>query len=281
MIQPGILTDLPNADYHADTDYLSSTVLKGYLPEHFKNAPSSSDALAFGTLFHTCVLEPDDLAGYVVLDAAKIAGNNPKTGRPYDAPQMTGRYKVAAAEAEADGRTVVSQDDWDRAMRMRDAIERHDTARRLLFDEDGRIELSCFAVDADGVRHKARFDRLIPGVGIDLKSTSGKPGADAIARTIVDFGYDVSAAHYLAVADLLGLDVQAFALVFCTKPTTPDETPMVTVCDLDESFLARGRALRERAIRRHTDPAEPRYPGATGFLTVACPRWAQVEEYAQ
>lgn len=280
MIAPGIYPDMANDAYHADADYLSSTRLKGYLPEHYKKAPPSSDALAFGTLFHTCVLEPDRLTQYVVLDAAKIAGDNPKTGRPYDAPQMTGKYKAAVAEAEAGGQAVVSQDDWDRAMRMRDAIEHHDTARRLLFDDDGRAELSCFAVDENGVRHKARFDRLIPGVGIDLKSTSGKPGEDSIARTVVDFGYDLSAAHYLAVADLLGLDVQAFAFVFCTKPTTPDEEPMVTVCDFDEPFLARGRALRERAIRRHTDPAEPRYQGATGFLTITAPQWALRKEPA-
>lgn len=280
MIAPGIYPDMANDAYHADADYLSSTRLKGYLPEHYKKAPPSSDALAFGTLFHTCVLEPDRLTQYVVLDAAKIAGDNPKTGRPYDAPQMTAKFKAAAVEAEADGRTVVTQEAWDRAHRMRDAIHRHDTARRLLFEEDGRAELSAFAVDAAGVAHKARFDRVITAVGIDLKSTSGKPGPDAIARAVIDYGYDLSAAHYLAVADLLDLDVQAFAFVFCTKPTTPDEEPMVTVCDLDEPFLARGRALRERAIRRHTDPAEPRYQGATGFLTITAPQWALRKEPA-
>lgn len=279
MIAPdfhGILDDLGNAEYHAEAAHLSSSQLKALLPEHYKPAPPSSDALTFGTLFHTVVLEPDNLAGYVVLDAAKIAGDNPKTGRPYDAPQMTAKFRAAAAEAEADGRTVVTQEDWDRAHAMRDAVAAHDVANRLLFEEDGRAELSCFAVDDNGIGHKARFDRLITGAGIDLKSTSGRPGEDAIARTVVDFGYDVSAAHYLEVANLLGLDVQAFAFVVVSKA----EPYHVTVCDLDESFLARGRALRAKALRRHTDPAEPRYPGATGYLTVACPRWAQVEEYA-
>jgi hypothetical protein len=266
--EPGIVADLPNDDYHADQRWLSSSRLKGYLPERYK-AGGSQDALDFGTLFHTVVLEPDNLGGYVVLDAAAIAGNNPKTGKPYDSPTMTSKWKTVVAEAEQGGKTVVAQADWDRAHAMRDAVAKHDTAARLLF-EDGQSELSAFATDADGVAHKARFDRYLPGAIVDLKSTSGKPGKDSIARSVVDYGYDLSAAHYLAVADLLGLDVQAFAFVFCTK----DEPYRVTVCDLDESFLARGRALRERAIRRHLDPAEPRYEGASGFLTIDAPPWA-------
>jgi hypothetical protein len=172
---------------------------------------------------------------------------------------------------------VIAQADLDRALSMRDAVLAHETAARLLFSEDGVSELSAFAVDEDGVRHKARFDRHIPGVIIDLKSTSGKPGADSIAHSVIDYGYDLSAAHYLAVADLLGIDVQAFAFVFVSKEPMPNGQHAVTVCDLDETFLARGRALRAQAIRRHTDPTEPAYEGATGFLTLDCPRWAELE----
>lgn len=277
MIAPdfvGIVEDLDNDEYHAEQAHLSSSRLKALLPEHFKTG-GSSEALPFGTLFHTVVLEPELAEGYVVLDAHAIAGDNPKTGKPYDAPQMTARFKAAVAEAKADGRTVVAQADWDRAHAMRDAILSHDTARRLLFEEDGRAELSAFAIDEDDIAHKARFDKLITGVGIDLKSTSGKPGEDSIARSVIDYGYDLSAAHYLAVADLLGIELQAFAFVFVGKEPLPNGIHPVTVCDLDETFLARGRALREKAIRRHLDPAEPRYQGASGFLTLTAPAWAR------
>lgn len=267
---PGLHPGIPNDDYHADTEWLSSSVLKRYLPEQYKQG-GSQDALDFGTLFHTTVLEPDDLAAYTVLDAAAIAGNNPKTGKPYDAPHMTAKFKAAVAEAEQGGRIVVAQADWDKAHAMRAAVAAHETAARLLLSDDGQSEVSAFAVDDDEVRHKARFDRHIPGVIVDLKSTSAKPGADSLARAVVDYGYDLSAAHYLTVAELLGLDVQAFAFVFVGK-----EPPHhVTVCDLDEDFLARGRALRDKALRRHLDPAEPRYEGATGFLTIDMPGWAR------
>lgn len=277
MIAPdftGTLADLGNEDYHADELFLSSSRLKGYLPERYKTG-GSQEALDFGTLFHTVVLEPERVAlDYVALDAEKIGVKS--DGTPAQNPTMTAAWKKAVAEAESGGKTVIAQQALNQAYAMREAIARHETASRLLFSEDGTSELSAFAADEDGIRHKARFDRHIPGVIVDLKSTSGKPGRESLARAVIDYGYDLSAAHYLTVAELLGIDVQAFAFVFVSK----DAPHYVTVCDLDETFLARGRALRAQAIRRHTDPLEPPYEGATGFLTITAPRWAQLEETA-
>jgi hypothetical protein len=274
MIDPdftGILTDLDNDEYHADENFLSSSRLKAYLPERYK-VGGSQEALDFGTLFHTVVLEPEQLGAYVALDAEKIGLKS--DGTPAQNPTMTAAWKRAVAEAEADGKKVIAQQDLDRAYAMRAAVAKHETAARLLFSEDGRSEVSAFATDEAGIRHKARFDRHIPGAIVDLKSTSGKPGRESLARAVIDYGYDLSAAHYLAVAELLGIDVQAFAFVFVSK----DAPHYVTVCDLDEAFLERGRALRAKAIRRHTDPTEPAYEGAAGFLTITAPRWAQLEE---
>lgn len=270
-IKPGLHFDMPNADYHADTDYLSSSVLKRQLPERYKQG-GSQEALDFGTLFHTVVLEPDSLGEYVVLDAAAIAGNNPKTGKPYDSPTMTAKYKAAAAEAGESGRVVVAQTDWDRAHAMRDAILDHPDARALLFDGEGLREESAFTTDDAGISIKARFDRRIPGAIIDLKSTSAKPGADSLARAVIDYGYDLSAVHYLEVARLLELDADTFWFVFVGK----EEPHRVTVASLDDAFLERGRALRELAIERLTNPLAPPYEGWEKPLTLTAPGWARI-----
>lgn len=270
-IKPGLHRGMPNEDYHADTEWLSSSVLKAQLPEHYKQG-GSQDALDFGTLFHTVVLEPDNLAEYVVLDAHAIAGNNPKTGKPYDAPHMTGRFKAAVAEAAESGRVVVSQEDWDRAHAMRQAVLDHADAKALLLDGDGQCEESAFVTDENGVNVKARFDRRIPGALVDLKSTSAKPGASSLARAVIDYGYDLSAAHYLAVAQLLDLDADEFWFVFVGK-----EAPhRVTVANLDETFLARGHTLRALAIERLTDPSTPPYEGHDKPLTLTAPGWAHI-----
>lgn len=273
-ITPGIRHDLDNDTYHGLTDWLSSTQLKAALPERYQPGGSQA-ALTFGSLFHAVVLEPDTLTNVTVLDAAAIAGNNPKTGKPYDAPHMTARYKAAVAEAEQDGLTVVTREDWDKAHAMRDAVVAHPEAGPLIYHDDAAYEESAFAIDDNGVKHKARFDCRIPGRIVDLKSTAAKPGADSLTRTVIDYGYDVSAAHYLAVAELLDLDATAFTLVFVTK-TAPYR---VTVADLDDLLLYRGHDLRNTAIQRLTQvDAEP-YEGATGRLTLTCPPWAFPTDY--
>lgn len=269
VTEPGI-HEMSNEDYHAETGWLSSSMLKALLPERYK-VGGSSEALDFGTLFHTAVLEPDDLNQYVALDAAKVGLK--ADGTPAANPTMTVAWKRAVAEAEADGRKVIDQADLDRVFAMREAVERHDVAAELLFQRVGTVEESAFAV-VDGVPCRARFDRRIPGVIVDLKSTSARPGPDALSRTVADYGYDLSAAHYLAVAEELALDVQAFALVFVGK-----EAPhRVTVADLDPLWLDRGRVLRDQAIARHLNPSADAYPGASGFLTLPCPRWAALRE---
>jgi len=263
ITKPGLVYDLSNADYHADTAWLSSTALKRALPTYTE--PDDDAALTFGTLFHTVVLEPHNLDAYAVLDATKIGVL--KDGSPAQNPTATSAWKAAVAEAKQDGKTIIDKADWDKAHRMADSIHEHHTAAALLFGGDGHNEESAFWVDEAGLKHKARFDRRIPGAVVDLKSTSVKPlGPDELAKATAAYLYDLSAAHYLAGAEALALDVTAFAFVFVSKHAPHH----VVVCDLDESFLADGRVLRETAIDRMVN-------GPRGFTTLTPPRWRRIE----
>lgn len=267
-VTEGLRYDLSNDEYHAQTDWLSSSMLKTLLPEEYKQG-GSQEALDFGTLFHTVVLEPERVAlDYVALDAAKIGLK--KDGTVADHPTNTIAWKTAVSQARADGLIVVDQVDLDRAFAMRDAAYEHEDARGLLFSANGRSEVSAFATDENGIRHKARFDRLVPGEAVDLKSTAAKPGAHSLTRTVIDYGYELSAAHYLAVAELAGVDVQrGFSFVFVGK-----EAPYrVSVCDLDDLLLERGRNLRSLALERAAKKTDP-YEGAVGRFTLFCPAWA-------
>ena len=268
-ITPGIHA-MSNADYHAQTDWASSSMLKALLPERYKTG-GSQEALDFGTLFHAVVLEPDTLDAYVALDAEKIGLKS--DGTPAAVPTMTVAWKRAVAEAEQDGKIVVAQTDWDRAHAMADAVHAHRTASALLFDGEGHNEESAFWVDDNGIQHKARFDRRIPGALIDLKSTSAKPGGDSLTRTVIDYGYELSAEHYLRVAEGLDLDAPNFAWVFVSK-----DPIRVTVAEPDESLLARGRILRALALERLANPAAAPYEGADGYLTLRAPSRARLDE---
>lgn len=271
MIAPGLQHGMTNEEYHARRGHLSSSALRRALPERYPPA-GASRARDFGALFHAVVLEPERLEDqYVILDPGTVGRR--RDGSRADHPTATKAWRSAAAEVAAEGRTPVSREDWQRAHAMREAVARNPGAAALLFDLPGETMVSAFYEAPDGQRHKARYDRLVDGIAVDLKSTSRRPGAESLARAVVDHGYELGAAHDLAVGDGLDLALERVAFVFVSK-----EPPhRVTVCDLSEDFLRRGRALRALAVRRLTDPTAETYEGSDGSLTLSLPRCDRVD----
>jgi exodeoxyribonuclease VIII len=234
-----------------------------------KRPPAPSPALAFGTLVHTIVLEPDKAEQYVALDAVAVAGDNPKTGRPYDSPTMTSKWKAAVAEAEQGGRIVVAQTDWDAAHRMAEAVHAHPAAARVLELCDRR-EVSGWAKHPTGVLVKGRLDLLGPGLVADLK-TCQDANPDTFGKTCHDFGYHVSAANYLDLALAAGEDVQGFCFVNVEKA----DPYRVSVVQLTESAIDLGRERMAEACRRWLDLGRVELPQyGEGFFTVDLPPWA-------
>lgn len=258
-MEPGIVEDLPNLAYHAETEWLSSSQIKRHLPEQFK-ASEATGAKDFGTLFHNEVLGTSDPMDIV------------------DAATWTGKAAKEAQEAAwAAGKIAILAKDVPTIKAMAAAVEAHDEARRLLMEEPGLVEVSVFAEDYRGLRLKARYDRLLDSdgirTGVDLKSFTGKPGSYSIAKATIDWGYDVQQDHYEDVAAAAGIPLDGFRFVFVSK-----EPPhYVMVANLDPDFSVRGRTLRERGIDRMLNPEmTPAYEGATGTLNVRMPNWARL-----
>lgn len=268
---PELIHGLDEEKYHADTTSLSASAAKVLLG---KRPPTPSDALRHGTLVHTVILEPDRLDRYKVLDAHAIAGNNPKTGKPYDAPTMTGKYKAAVADGAEQGLTVVSQDEWDTAHAEAQAVMDHPTAGRLLAAATD-VEVSAYADHPTGARVRARFDLLGPGFIADIKTTRDA-NPDDFGKTVHSLGYHISAANYLDIANANGLEVDDFALICVEKGPTPGGDYRVAVMDLTERAIQRGRELMHEACERWLALGKrvdlPSY--GEGRHTIDLPPWA-------
>jgi hypothetical protein len=261
----GLHDGIPDAEYRAATG-LSASEAKVLLG---KRPPAPSPALAFGTLVHTIVLEPHKAGEYVALDAVAIAGTNPKTGRPYDSPTMTSKWKAAVLEAEQSGKTVVAQTDWDAAHRMAEAVHAHPAARRVLELCDRR-EVSGWAEHPSGVLVKGRLDLLGPGLVADLKTTQDA-NPDTFGKTCHDFGYHVSAANYVDIALAAGEDVQGFCFINVEKT----EPYRVSVVQLADSAINLGRERMAEACHRWLELGRVELPQyGDGFHTVDLPPWA-------
>lgn len=131
-----MIQDLSNEAYHADKKALSSTVLSYCNPPAKYKAwvdgripRTESDALAFGSAYHTLILEPEKFEKeYVVM---------PKV----DGRTKEGKAVKAEFEANYPNHTLLQQNTMDTLLRMRDAILQHDMAKEYL-SMNGLVEQS-------------------------------------------------------------------------------------------------------------------------------------------
>lgn len=251
---PGVFTDISHQEYLENDRWVSSSMLKRFLPEFFKpfNGSPSAD---IGSVLHQRFTGED--VPVVVVDAATWVGKAAQEAR---------------TQAVAAGHYAILSKDVDTIDRMETALRKHPEASRLLVDMPGTFETSVYA-NVDGVPSKCRFDKLVGTIGVDIKTTKEQPGESNLAKVVTNYGYELSADHYTQVAEAAGIPLDGFKFVFVMNC----EPFSVTVATLDETFMERGRVLRDLALSRflHPEFVDP-YPGATGSVELSCPRWAEL-----
>lgn len=244
MVTTGLIRDLDENTYHAATDSLSASGAKTLLG---KRPPSSdTDALSFGRLVHTVILEPNKLDAYAVLDPDIIGVK--ADGTKADNPTATKAWKDAVFKAKRDGLTIVAPATLAKAEAMAEAVRNHPEAGRLLAAATDH-EISAYAEHPSGALVRARFDLIGPGYIADIKTTRDAD-PDNFGRSMHAFGYHISAANYLDVARANGLDVDRFDLICVEKEPTPGGDYRVSVLEIHPDAIDLGRELMAEACKR-------------------------------
>lgn len=247
-----VIHGLSNEAYHHEapySEYLSSSQLKRYAvsPKAFKfalNNPTEekSDALRFGSLFHdlmACLAEANGdwnkgffkwKDGIVIFDPPK----NPKTDTYYGVTTKAYAEAYDKFLTENQGKTVASVLETDLAGDMaysliRDSGATSEQVRKLL--RWGKPEVSFFYETEDGIKLKARPDLLTRKKIIDWKTTTSDDlTEESINRTILKYGYHISAAMYqYVVHEITGVWCD-FILVIVSK-VAPYDCVMVDMCN--------------------------------------------------
>lgn len=184
--EPGVYGGVDEDRYHAAVG-ASASKLKLFLdaPAKAHFAGPDTATLRFGSLIHMACLQPE------LLDDNYY---------PTDLPRISKREKATQAEqAKAGKRMLVKREDWDGALRIRDAIQNHPVARDIVAPLGLQTEASFWWDDPDtGVRCRGRADILRKDwrIAADIKSCdSAHP--DKVGRAIAEYGYHLSAAHYM------------------------------------------------------------------------------------
>ena len=252
------MTDISNADYHADPAVSAShlkTVMQSpyhywsrYLdPDRVAMVPTA--AMRLGSLTHCAVLEPDEL-----------------TKRYQLAPdRRTKEGKAAVVEMAAAGIEAVSEADLAQALQMADAVRSNSTAALLL--ANGQAEQSFWWDDiATGMRCKCRPDWFDGETIVDLKTCQDASPA-GFAKAVAQWSYQVQSVHYLC-----GTLAKRFIFVAVEKSAPY----AVGVYELDTEAMVHGSVLRHTSLQRIQDcRAINSYPGYTdGIQTLQLPGWA-------
>lgn len=275
IARPGIVLDMPEAEYHADPcpePSLSSSIahlLVRHSPRHaflkhprLGKAPDEefSKQAALGTAAHACLLGNDDRR-ITVLDCDDYVTKAARAAR--DAALTVGMVPVTAAQ-------------WQTAQAMAEAAREqlvlHDDIGAA-FDPDGGQSEVTLIWQRGPTWCRARVDRL-PNDGrvlIDYKTTSGSAHPEDVQRRLFDTGADIQQAHYLDGAAACG--IKARHMLFVVQETEPPYLLSVVGMDAQAADIGKARLRRAHLLWQHC-LATSQWPGyATRTCWIEPPAW--------
>lgn len=134
-----------------------------------------SQALRDGRLIHLLSLEPHRIDELTIIDSTK--GSN--------------KYKLAVQEMPK--QTVYTRSELNRCKKIADSVLDNDEFRELVrFAEFEKPEIGNY----NGLPFRGKADIYLPGVVIDLKTTSD---ISRFNDSAINFNYDIQAALYLSL----------------------------------------------------------------------------------
>lgn len=257
----GIVYGLPEVEYHAPKDELSSTGAKLILesPAKFKYQVLDGhrvhrSGFDLGTAVHTKVL---GVGGRFITypDEHLTKSGNVST-----------KAETVAWEAElrAAGKIILTPNEGRMVAAMTESVLAHPLAR-MLFERPGKPEVSVFG-EYLGVKRRGRFDYLPDdgGIVVDLKTTVDASKA-GFARAAARYGYHVQRGHYLDILKRLGREADMLFVAVEKEPPY-----LVQVHRLSPEFAEMGETEAMAAVdtyRRCMDSGVwPGYPDDVAML---------------
>ncbi len=221
-----------------------------------------------GTAAHRALLGVGE--DYVAIPEDLLASNGAAS---------TKEAKAFIADARAAGTVPLKADEVEQIEAMRAAAVVKLDSYGIHLDP-ARSELAAFA-EIDGIWCRALFDNAPtdPRQPLYDYKTCEDASPEACLRSIVNYGYDVQAAHYLAVWRAITGEERAFTFIFQEK-LAPHEVTLIRLSgsfrDLGENRAARARRLWRECITTNNWPGYP-----AGVHEVDAPAWLIEREYQE
>lgn len=270
---PGLYSDLPASEYHADPceqPSLSASLIHlicSRSPWHAwtahpklnpKYTPEQSERFDLGTAAHAFILE--GASNFTVVDTPDWRTKDAQTKR--NAARLAGYTPLLRAQ-------------WDQVLAMAAVLGPQLSQLeppRPFTDPGGKPEQTLIWLE-DGVWCRARLDWLHDDHRHvdDLKTVGGSANPSAWSRTLFGMGYDIQAAWYLrGVKAVLGTDAQfRFILVETEPPYAVSAVSLAPAAmDLANKKIAYALGVWRECLETNHWPG---YPTATAYAEL--PPW--------
>ncbi len=275
-MNPIILHDYPEADYHSQTG--EKTPLFSY---------STAKVLLEKSAYHAYLQHPllgnEPRKPTAAMDKGSIIhglllGGGPEIEIIQADNFRTKVAQTAKTEAYEAGKIPMLQKEMDNINVAVACIKAYIQILVPYFFDKHESELSVRWTMDNGVETQTRFDHITPETGkiIELKSCSDA-NPKVLDRKIIDFGYDIQEALYLQCAnkawpEMAGRFTWEFIFV------EPEPPYMVSVITTDSSMSWLGESKIKRASDKWAECLESGIWPGYGRQVVSAPPWAVSRE---
>ena len=189
-------------------------------------------ALVFGRLAHCMVLTPTLMHEFAVAP-------------DLDRRTKLGKEEWQAFELSAEGRAIVTADQFSLAVKLRDAMMANGVVRQLLGDGTPE-EPVTWRREEGGILCKAKLDYLRHGLVLDYKTTTDTRLFE-FSRTIAKYGYHRQKAWYMEGAEHRTGERPRGAVIIAQDKEMPDD---IGVFALDAEAISQGMIEAEAAYHK-------------------------------
>lgn len=277
----GIIPNMPMAEYQArlevskhDLDLIHKAP---YLYKWSKENRKEDESMSMGTLAHLAILEPDEVAGQIiVLPPADERPNRPmakQLAMPVDKRTPAAIKSITFWEEwdkKAEGKSIVKPEDLEAVEGMHASLLGHHSIRQILTQPNQRRE-HVLLWGMHGVPCRGRPDIIGDGVIVDLKTT-GDCSREAFSREIFQQRYHAQAAFYMDGANANGLGIKAF--IFVAVETKPPF--LCAYYYASPTMIEWGRIENQRDLSTYKQCVESgNWPGVKSTIDpIELPAWA-------
>jgi len=260
-----------NEEYHSKKEYIGASGLKliKKSPLHFmEEEQKETEALSFGTAYHTFILEPEifEKENYIFNDTEIC---NQLIGEGAKSPRATKIYKEWADEQYrlANGKNMIDQATYNLLQTMSKRLKSHRYVNSLLSGGEAEMSVYCdieiFTGQKIKVKIRPDYKKDHKRIISDLKTTTDS-STDGFPRLAADRDYHIQAALYSDIMDAIEGKGLGWNFFFIAQEKTKPFA--FNIFESSPQFISQGRYEYEQLLMLYAWCLEQNYwPGYQCF----------------